>query len=408
MFRNTIGAAAAALLLLTAAAPAGAAPVTVGSPLGATFTQTTTYSRATAANVMLPEPGSRVASPIAGTVRRWRVQGTGTFSLRVLHPNGDGTYTAGAASAPAVGAGASTVTATTSLPIEAGDLVGIDHTDPNDQIGVAGVSGASYSFWLPSLADGETRAPSNTWPGELAFNADVVPAPAVTAIIPGAGQTGGGTRVGIVGTDLAGASAVTFGDRRALSFTVDSDTSITAIAPPGAAGIVDVHVTTPSGTSATSDGDRFIYVAPAPAATPPVALPAPRPPGLLAALVGVPRATASGVRLTVACTGPAGGSCALATRLVAFAPKRRRRGPRVLGGQGQEGQARRHHRRRAQGQDRIGRQMDGDRVARPRRPAHAAPARAPARERHHGLDAVRRHADRPAGGPRDDQAAVAP
>ena len=48
------------------------------------------------------------------------------------------------------------------------------------------MSGASYGFWLPSLADGDSRAPSNTWPGELAFNADVVPAPAVTAIIPGA------------------------------------------------------------------------------------------------------------------------------------------------------------------------------------------------------------------------------
>ena len=58
--------------------------------------------------------------------------------------------------------------------------------------------------------------------------------------------------------------AVSFGSTAASSFTVNSSTSITARAPP--ARTVDVTVTTPGGTSATSVEHRFTYV-PAPAVT---------------------------------------------------------------------------------------------------------------------------------------------
>ncbi|WP_216295903.1 IPT/TIG domain-containing protein, partial [Delftia acidovorans] len=55
--------------------------------------------------------------------------------------------------------------------------------------------------------------------------------------------------------------AVTFGATAATGFTVNSATSITATAPAGAAGTVDVRVTTPGGTTATSAADQFTYVA---------------------------------------------------------------------------------------------------------------------------------------------------
>ena len=45
--------------------------------------------------------------------------------------------------------------------------------------------------------------------------------------------------------------------------TVNSATSITATSPAGSAGTVDVTVTTPNGTSATSAADHFTYVIPA-------------------------------------------------------------------------------------------------------------------------------------------------
>jgi hypothetical protein len=48
------------------------------------------------------------------------------------------------------------------------------------------------------------------------------------------------------------------------SFTFDSDNSLTAVAPPGTAGSVDITVTTPGGTSQTSSADQFTYVNRAP------------------------------------------------------------------------------------------------------------------------------------------------
>jgi hypothetical protein len=86
-----------------------------------------------------------------------------------------------------------------------------------------------------------------------------VAAPAVTGIAPAGGPPAGGDTVTINGSGFAGASAVTFGAVSA-SYTVVSDSSITATTPPGT-GAVDVTVTTAAGTSATSTADLFTYSA---------------------------------------------------------------------------------------------------------------------------------------------------
>jgi hypothetical protein len=83
--------------------------------------------------------------------------------------------------------------------------------------------------------------------------------PAVTSISPNEGLTTGGTSVTITGTDFTGASQVLFGTVPASSFKLDSDTQITAVSPANTAGPVDVTVTTPGGTSATSSEDQFTY-----------------------------------------------------------------------------------------------------------------------------------------------------
>ncbi|MGP0049012.1 MAG: IPT/TIG domain-containing protein, partial [Solirubrobacteraceae bacterium] len=88
-----------------------------------------------------------------------------------------------------------------------------------------------------------------------------VAAPTVSHVSPSAGPTGGGTGVTITGTNLTGATAVRFGLTAATTFAVTSATSITATSPAGSAGSVDVTVTTPGGTSATSSTDKFTYVA---------------------------------------------------------------------------------------------------------------------------------------------------
>ncbi len=84
--------------------------------------------------------------------------------------------------------------------------------------------------------------------------------PVVTSLSPATGPADtAGTTVIITGTDLDPASVVDFGGLPA-TYTVNSATQITATAPAAGAGLVDVTVTTPDGTSAHSPSDEFTYV----------------------------------------------------------------------------------------------------------------------------------------------------
>ncbi|MFD7506897.1 beta strand repeat-containing protein [Streptomyces sp. NPDC059850] len=82
--------------------------------------------------------------------------------------------------------------------------------------------------------------------------------PTLGDITPASGPVSGGTAVTLTGTNLLGATAVTFGGVPATSFTVVSAIQITAVAPPGTAGAVQVTVTTPGGTS---NGVTYVYAA---------------------------------------------------------------------------------------------------------------------------------------------------
>ncbi|MDC8011030.1 beta-propeller fold lactonase family protein [Tahibacter soli] len=84
--------------------------------------------------------------------------------------------------------------------------------------------------------------------------------PQVAALSPGNGPAVGGTVVTLTGINFTGATAVNFGAIPAASFTVNSDTQITATAPAtGSLGIVDVRVTTPDGISVNSAADDYNY-----------------------------------------------------------------------------------------------------------------------------------------------------
>jgi hypothetical protein len=85
------------------------------------------------------------------------------------------------------------------------------------------------------------------------------PTPTVSGVSPSAGPSTGGTSVTVTGTNLTGASTVKFGGMNASSFSVGSDTSITATSPAGTTGPVDVTVTTGGGTSAANPSDQFTY-----------------------------------------------------------------------------------------------------------------------------------------------------
>lgn len=255
--------AATSAWALLACTAAQAATITVGSVLPPGSTATEFVQVQTLFNTALPEQGANLVSPVTGTIVRWRVQDAegGPFYLRVLRPNGSGAYTAVGTSNPATPSGTGLQTFTANLPIRAGDLIGVDPSNGTDKIGVAEVPGASYGFIFPPPFDAATVAPSGTVAGkEILLNAEVQPAPAIASIAPDSGPVTGGTAVTITGTNLTAASAVKFGSTSATGFTVDSETQITAIAPPSTkVGSVDVTVTTLAGTSPTVNSDRFAY-----------------------------------------------------------------------------------------------------------------------------------------------------
>jgi hypothetical protein len=102
-----------------------------------------------------------------------------------------------------------------------------------------------------------TTAAGGSTPGTFTYTNG----PVVTGVRPSTGQPAGGTSVVITGHGFAGASgagAVKFGSADAASYTVDSDTSITATAPAGT-GVVNVVVTVSSTASIVSSQDRFSY-----------------------------------------------------------------------------------------------------------------------------------------------------
>ena len=84
--------------------------------------------------------------------------------------------------------------------------------------------------------------------------------PVVTSVSPSAGPTAGGLPVTIHGENLGRATAVRFGSAEATGVMANAEgTTLTATAPAGAEGTVNVVVTTPEGSSVVDSGDRYTY-----------------------------------------------------------------------------------------------------------------------------------------------------
>ncbi|MGC8463798.1 MAG: IPT/TIG domain-containing protein, partial [Acidimicrobiales bacterium] len=120
------------------------------------------------------------------------------------------------------------------------------HAWPSGQTTIAGLSQSSPISSVPYS------------PVTLATT-QIVAGPAVFSVAPSTGALSGGTSVTISGSGFTGATAVDFGSTPATSFTVDSDTQIIAVSPPGA-GVADITVTTAKGSSAIWSDDRFAWV----------------------------------------------------------------------------------------------------------------------------------------------------
>lgn len=245
-------------LLLTAAtllapAAAGAKNVIVGSPLSGNFEPTPCDSPSCTLTNTSFSSGALATSPIDGAVVRWRMllgsPATG-YRIRVLDPAGGATYKGAGSSSTQSPDGPGLQSFPTSLPIHVGQAIGLDIDDSVGTIGFAQAPGlASFLKWGPTLSDGVSGEGGGNDEVELAFNAEIQPAPTVTGFTPESGSFVGGERVTISGTDLTDASNVTFGTTEAQSFTVESESRISAIMPAVAAKSVSpVLVRTPAGT----------------------------------------------------------------------------------------------------------------------------------------------------------------
>lgn len=96
--------------------------------------------------------------------------------------------------------------------------------------------------------------------GLLATHPAVAAPPVVSSITPAKGGTAGGVMVDILGANLGGVTAVTFGGTAA-QILMGSPTQIRVVAPAREAGAAAVAVTTSEGTAT---GPKYTYEAPSP------------------------------------------------------------------------------------------------------------------------------------------------
>lgn len=156
-------------------------------------------------------------------------------------------------------AGGTTVTVTgvhldETCCVRFGGVVATDYQVVND---------TTLTVTVPPHVAGDARvrviAPDTSSPRSSAARFTYIAGPHITSKSPPDGPTTGGTSVTIAGTGFTGTTSVTF-DGIAASYVVNSDTSITAVSPPHAAGFVSVVVTTPYGTwTDPSYAYPFIY-----------------------------------------------------------------------------------------------------------------------------------------------------
>ncbi|HVE47766.1 MAG TPA: kelch repeat-containing protein [Acidimicrobiales bacterium] len=113
------------------------------------------------------------------------------------------------------------------------------------------------------LDDGDVLAVGGTDAGSTPLTSSERYGPgsalAISNLAPSGGPVAGGTSVTITGTGFTGARSVRFGDAPAASFSVVDGSTILAVSPPHAAGLVAVVVTTATATSATSVSPSYAY-----------------------------------------------------------------------------------------------------------------------------------------------------
>ncbi|MGE3076519.1 MAG: IPT/TIG domain-containing protein [Dehalococcoidia bacterium] len=198
----------------------------------------------------------------------------GAGDVDVIVSNGDGpssaatlTYEVPAPTVTSVAPVSGTTAGGTLVTITGTNFTGATQVSfGGTMVAATGVLATSLQATTPSHSAGEVDVQVITPGGTSATNANakftfVAPSsdPTVTSVSPTTGSPAGGTLVTITGTNFTGATSVTFGGTAATSYTVVNSTTISAVTPAHTAGTVDVIVTTPTGLSANTSADNFVY-----------------------------------------------------------------------------------------------------------------------------------------------------
>lgn len=126
-----------------------------------------------------------VTSPVNGTITTWRIRTgitTGPAALRVVHPLAGGLYTSGGATAQMTPTADATSTFPAQLPIQQGDLIGIDCCGPGGAtfFTTSTPQTMRLEFEPGPLAAGPGTAPVGSDHFEVLVNADIEPTSAFT------------------------------------------------------------------------------------------------------------------------------------------------------------------------------------------------------------------------------------
>ncbi|MFZ0250357.1 MAG: IPT/TIG domain-containing protein [Acidimicrobiales bacterium] len=173
--------------------------------------------------------------------------------------------------------GAPTVTSITPItgPADTATVVTITGNDfsPGDTVAFGSMPATDVVVWgstvvtadAPTTLDGGANVTVTNAVGSSPVVVDAqfaAGAPTVTGISPAAGPAEGGGIVTVTGDGFVAGTTVAFGGVAADGVTVTSPTTLDAGVPAGGSGSVDVTVSTPQGTSATSTADLYAYGVP--------------------------------------------------------------------------------------------------------------------------------------------------
>jgi len=199
-------------------------------------------------------------------------QGAGVVNLIITTPGGTSTAVAADqftyAATPTISA-----ISPTSGPLSGTSNVNLTGTGFADARG-ASLSGTAATYTISSDTSMSVTAPAHsaavvdiTVSNETGTSSDSPadyfsydPVPVISGLSRSAGGTGGTDVVSITGTGfVVGSTSAKFGTVAAASVSCTSTTSCTATSPAESAGVANLSVSTPGGTSSTVAADQFTY-----------------------------------------------------------------------------------------------------------------------------------------------------